>query len=235
MRPHALLILDLEGTIFRNALRLPGTEFDSTIWQAIATALGPAAVAEEIATHERWKADSYDSYVEWMLETIDIHVRHDLTQSVFEELIAKAEYQPHVVETVRSMDRARFEPVIVSGGFRELARRAQTDLSIKHAFAACEYMFTKSGHLAGYNLLPCDFAGKLDFIRLMLREYALGETDWVFIADGANDVPTAHAAPFSIGFRPDPKLAREVTASITSFEELPSLLETAARAIGEKT
>jgi len=220
-----LLVLDLEGTIFRTDVRLPGTSISSTIWQAIAHALGPQAIKEEVATHERWNEGRYRSYVHWMEDTIAIHVRHGLTQEIFDQLIASAEYNESVPSTLAKLDRTRYEPLIVSGGFRELARRAQYDLRIIHAFCACEYIFGDDKKLLSYNLLPCDFEGKIDFIRLMLREYKLSPSDWVFVGDGANDAHVAKAAPLSIGYKPHATLKSVVTESVDNFKDIIPILD----------
>lgn len=230
-RPRALLVLDLEGTLFESTVRLPGTNFDSTVWQGIAHALGDQAELDEIETHRLWKSGGYGSYLEWMAATIEIHIRYGLTRSVFYTVIERARYHPNLLATLRSIDRQHWEPVIVSGGFRELARRAQADLQIKHAFAACEYIFDSRGRVSGYNLLPCDFAGKLDFVRLLLREYKLSDENWIFVGDGANDIPIARAAPFSIGYRPHIDLARVVDVSISDYRSLPSVLDEQAKRI----
>jgi phosphoserine phosphatase len=219
-----LLVLDVEGTLFRTQIRLPGAHIDSTIWQGIAHRLGQDAIREEVATHDRWAKGEYRSYLDWMRDTIVIHQRYGLTEMAFRELIDAAEYNPNVLDALSRIDRASFEPVLVSGGFRELAARAQRDLNIFHAFAACEYFFGQDGLLQTFNLLPCDFNGKIDFILLMLREYGLGKEDWVFIGDGANDVPIAKAAPVSIAYRPHPRLREVATHSIDDFAELDQLL-----------
>jgi phosphoserine phosphatase len=220
-----LLVLDLEGTLFKTNIQLPGTSITSTIWQGIADALGPEAVKEEVATHQRWLNKQYRSYVHWMEDTIAIHLRHGLTQQIFDKIICSAEYNDGVTETISNLDRIRFEPVIVSGGFRELARRAQHDIRIHHAFCACEYIFGEDGKLRSYNLLPCDFEGKIDFIRLMLREYRLGGSDWVFVGDGANDVHIAGEAPFSIGYNPHAELRKVVSKSIDNFRDILGVLD----------
>jgi phosphoserine phosphatase len=132
-----LLVLDVEGTLFKTTVRLPGSLYDSTIWQALADALGPEAVKEEVETHRRWDSGQYRNYLEWMKDTITIHRKYGLSQQTFQKVIMSAEYNPEVVETVLKIDRSRFEPLLVSGGFRELAARAQRDLGILHAFAAC--------------------------------------------------------------------------------------------------
>lgn len=219
-----LLVLDVEGTLFRTEVRLPGTSLDSTIWQGIAEALGPKAISEEVETHRRWEEGHYRSYLDWMKDTISIHKRYGLSRELFHRLIQSAEYNEGVIETFSSIDRSEYEPLLLSGGFRELAARAQRELRISHAFTACEYFFGEDGRLEGYNLLPCDFEGKLDFIMLMLREYGLGSDDWVFVGDGANDVPIAKRAPLSVGYRPHPELRKVVTCVISGFPELTEVL-----------
>src|SRR5881396_2801289 len=152
-----LLVLDVEGTLFKTEVSLPTTGFYSTIWQAIARQLGPKAEREEIATHRRWETGDYRGYIDWMRDTISIHIRYGLRKNVFDQIIASARYNLGVLETLRGVDRDHYEIVLVSGGFRELALRAQRALKISHAFAACEYSFSKNGKLENYNLLPCDF------------------------------------------------------------------------------
>src|SRR2546428_8886926 len=120
-----LLVLDVEGTLFEPVVRLPDTSFDSTIWQGIALALGPEAVAEEIETHRRWLRGDYRSYIDWMKDTIAVHQKRGLTESVFRQVVASARYNDGVPETLSSLDRSKYEPLLISGGFRELAIRAQ--------------------------------------------------------------------------------------------------------------
>jgi phosphoserine phosphatase len=223
-----LLVLDVEGTIFESAVKLPGTNISSTIWQGIAHALGPEAIEREVATHALWEKSAYKSYLEWMEDTIRIHQEFRLRKDQFFALIDAAQYSEGVTAVLPQINRDKFTPLLISGGFRELARRAQADFAIRHAFAACEYIFGSEGEISGYNLLPCDFEGKIDFIRLMLRELRLGPQDWVFVGDGVNDVPIACAAPLSVGFRPHPKLSTVTTYSIESFRELPALLRDVA-------
>lgn len=225
-----LLVLDVEGTLFGSGQRLPGTEIDSTIWQALARALGASAMGEEVASHGRWMRGEYRNYLEWMKDTIRIHQRHGLTEATFQSVIAGATYNPSVVDVLSSIDRRAFEPVLISGGFRELAARAQRDLGIIHAFAACEYIFDAAGDLRAFNLLPCDFDGKIDFIGLMLREYQLPPDSWVFVGDGLNDVPIAKLAPVSIGYHPHPGLRDVVSHVIENFSDLLPLLSRVAGA-----
>ena len=218
-----ILVLDVEGTLFE-AISLPVTTVQSTIWQGIAKALGPQAEIEEARTHEIHESKGYKNYLQWMEATIEIHKKYGLSASTFCNLVRSAVYNPNVVSTLSRVDRRKYEPVLISGGFKELAARAQKDLAIRHAFAACEYFFDERGTLCGYNLLPCDFDGKIDFIKLMLREYRLNENDWVFVGDGKNDVPIARAAPLSVAYRADEMLNDVSTHRIQDFAELTAIL-----------
>jgi phosphoserine phosphatase len=218
-----LLVLDVEGTLFEPGVLLPGTSLTSSMWQAIASMLGSAAEAEEVATHQKWQSGGYANYMAWMAATIEIHVKHGLTESQFRSVVEASRYNEGVVEAITRIDRDSFTPILVSGGFRALADRAVVDLQIHHSFAACDYIF-RDGRLAGYNLLPSDFTGKIDFVRLMLSEYRLAADEWVFVGDGGNDVPVASAAPASIGYRPHPDLAAVVTNAIDDFSQLSEVL-----------
>lgn len=219
-----LLVCDVEGTLFDSEVALPGTSLTSTVWQGVAVLLGDAAVQEEVKTHRSWDDGAYRSYLDWMKATVEIHQKYALTEVQFRSVIDNARYNDGVGEFFLSLDRAEFEPVLVSGGFRSLALRAQRDFGINHAFTACDYIFGDDGQLVGANLLPCDFDGKIDFIELMLREYQLTDSDWVFIGDGANDRPIAERAPLSIGYRPHPDLRDVVDYAIQEFTELGALL-----------
>jgi phosphoserine phosphatase len=222
--PKKLLVLDVEGTLFETAVRLPGTDLSSTIWQAIAEKLGPEAIEAEINTHRKWSAGQYRNYLDWMRETIEIHRRYGLTETLFSSLISNAKYAEGVPKTLNALDRTRFEVVLISGGFRELAGRAQRDFDIQHAFAGCEYLFSQ-GRLVSYNILPCDFAGKVDFIHLMLKEYGLASEDWVFVGDGLNDVPIAKESPLSICVNGHAALRKVATVSVESFTDVLKYLD----------
>src|SRR5688572_19310272 len=128
--PQKLLVLDVEGTLFKSKIRLPATNLGSTIWQTLAHELGPAAIVEEIETHRRWNEREYASYLDWMKATICIHKKYRLSKTMFQQVIRMAEYNEGVSETLRRVDRDVYEIVLISGGFRELCARVQRDHSI---------------------------------------------------------------------------------------------------------
>lgn len=232
-----LLVCDVEGTIFKANYRIDGTEYASTMWQPLAARLGEAAIMEERDTHEKWEQGYYKGkYSAWVEDTIKIHKRYGLHKNTFYDLINEAEYHEGVEEFFQKIDRKKFIPVLVSGGFQELINRALKELDIKHGFGACEYFFDlNDGKLAGHNLKPCDFEGKYHYIENLFKDYNLTSKDWVFIGDGKNDVPIARKAPIKFGMRPiHPDLEKVVNHTVTDFREILSHL-TLNEQIGEST
>ena len=223
VRNKKLLVMDVEGTLFQASVQIEGTEYPSTLWQPIAIALGEQAKEEEQQTHEKWDRKDYENYMAWVRDTIEIHKKYGLKQDVFDALVAKAQYTEGVQEFFEELNRDVWIPVLISGGFQNLIRRAQNELNIEYGFGACEYIFDKYGYLEAYNLHPCDFDGKVKYLKNLLREYRLDlRTDWVFVGDGKNDVPIAKQAPKAFGIHPHKDLCAQVPdlIEIHSFMEL---------------
>lgn len=230
-----LLVLDVDGTLFQPQQGSGHGSVGSSIWHDLAHALGPAAVAEDKIMHGNWERGKYKSYLDWIKDAVAMHQRCNLSAETFESVLSSTVYQPGVVQTLSQIDTSAYEVVLISGSFRELAARVQRDFRVHHAFAACEYLFNKRGRIESYNLLPCDFEGKLDFIRLMIREYGLASDDWIFVGNGLNDVAIAKTAPVSVGFRPEPALKEVVTHIIEDFQNLLPILEARSAARAPRT
>lgn len=222
-----LIVCDVEGTIFDAQYRIDGTEYASTLWQPIAQALGEDAVREEYLTHKKWDNLQYNTYLDWVEDSIRIHRNYGLEEKVFNSLINDAKYKPGVVKFFKELDRSEYIPVLVSGGFQNLIERAQRELNIKYGFGACNYIFGKSGKLFGYSLQPSDFKDKMNTILWIFDHYGLdNKRDWIFIGDGKNDKYIAELAPISFGIDPHPELEKVVDFKIESFDEILPLLET---------
>lgn len=218
-----LLVCDVEGTIFKADFKIDGTDFNSTMWQPIAKELGTAAIDEERETHRKWDNQEFDNkYTLWVKATFDIHKKYQLSKNTFDMLINRATYTDGVIEFFKNLDRSKYIPVLVSGGFQELIRRAQKELGINYGYGACEYIFDENtGLLADCSLTPCDFEGKYHYIESIFDIYNLDKnTDWLFVGDGKNDVHIADIAPLSFGIKPHPDLAVIVDDTVDDFYQL---------------
>jgi len=193
------------------------------MWQPLAKSLGEAAVERERLTHQLWEQGHYPHYPAWVEDTIKIHKDFGLQRDTFHALIDSAEYMDGVHEFFGQLNRSEFLPILISGGFQELIRRAQKDLGIKYGYGACEYFFDDSdGTLSWHSLKSCDFEGKYDCIKMLLRENNISE--WVFIGDGKNDVHIAKKATLSIGINPHPSLADVVHHQVYDFSEIAPIV-----------
>lgn len=213
-----LIFFDMEGTIFEKAVKNSHGNIAPSAWTLIANHLGEKASKEEEETKRKWNAGEYQGYVEWMEDTISIHQKYGLTKGFFDKVMGSIGYHSGVKETFRELHKMGYHTALISGGFKAQADRAQMDLKIKHAFSACEYFWNKQGEICHYNLLPCDYDGKVDFMKLLMKEHGLGKEQCAFVGDGKNDFPLAKAVGISISFNGPKELQEACTYSINQKE-----------------
>lgn len=211
-----LIFMDLEGTLLQKTAHLyhaSGTA--PSTWTLLAKRLGQEALQEEEATKERWLRGGYRNYIEWMQDTIRIHQRYGLTKDIFQEVLDSVKEMPGSRDAVHSFHKHGAVTAIISGGFKALADRVQRSLKIHHSLAACEYFFDpQTGELEYWNLLPSDYMGKANFIRLLRSEYQIKKKECVFIGDAQNDIPVIKEVGLSIGFNAQPAFREVCTHSI---------------------
>jgi phosphoserine phosphatase len=209
-----LIFFDMEGTIFEKVSKLSKGKIAPSAWTRLAEHLGKDALEEEEWTKEKWNNDEYAGYVEWMEDTIRIHQKYGLDQKFFEKVMRSIKYHQGVKETFKELKKQGYKTALISGGFKAQADRALKDLKINHAFAACEYLWNRNGKLIHWNLLPCDYEGKLDFMKLIIKEHGLRKNQCAFVGDGRNDIPFAQAVGLSIAFNGAPELQKVSTYSV---------------------
>lgn len=196
-----LIFFDMEGVIFETGIKEERSGVAASFWSVIAKHLGKKAMKEEELGKEMWRKDRFKNYIEWMNYTIDIHKKYGLTMRYFYKIINKVGFMAGAKQTFRELHERGYKTVIISGGFKNQANRAIRELGINHVFAGCEYFFdNKTGKLKNWNLMPTDYEGKIDFMRLMMREYKLKPNECAFIGDGVNDIPLAKEVGLSIAF-----------------------------------
>ena len=211
-----IIFLDMEGTLLRKEHRLDDGRVAPSAWTLLAERIGPDCLKAENETKERWRSQGYPSYLEWMRETVEIHRRFALGERLFSEVMRSVEFTPGVDEALRQIHGWGAVSVLITGGFKALADRVQRRLRIMHAFAGCEYFFDPESHLIQHvNLLPADEVGKVDFMRLMCREYCVSPRDCAFVGDGMNDRHLAEQVGFSLAFNAQPELVAVASASIS--------------------
>ena len=209
-----LIFFDMEGTIFRKTVRNSYGNTAPSAWSLTGKSLGEKAHSEEELTKKKWTEGLYAGYVEWMEDTIRIYEKYGLTRDAFESAMRSIEYHPGVFETFHELKGRGVKTALISGGFKAQADRALVDLKINHAFAACELFWDGKGRLAHWNLLPCDYEGKIDFMKLIMKEHGLDRDECAFVGDGKNDVALAKEAGLSVCFNGDEALKKVSTYSV---------------------
>ena len=205
---------DMEGTLFRKAVAEETGNIAPSAWQLLAENLGGEALAEEKQTRVKWNRGEYSGYVEWCDETLRIYQKHGLTRDLFGRVISTIDYHPGVHVTFEELRKRKIRTALISGGFKAQANRAQVDLKIDHAFTACEVFWNGSGLLEHWNLLPCDYEGKRDFMELIMKEHGLSADECAFVGDGRNDIPFAGAVGLSIAFNGARELQQASTHAV---------------------
>jgi len=76
-----------------------------------------------------------------------------------------------------------------------------------------------------WNLLPCDYEGKVDFMRLIMKEHGLSPEECAFVGDGVNDIFLAKEVGTSISFNGAEELQRVSTYSINQQEGKEDFME----------
>jgi len=196
-----LIFFDMDGVITETGIVETGKHTAASTWTVIAKHLGKDAYEEEEETKAKWNRREYKNYLEWMEDTIRIHKKYKLDMNCFYDIIKNVPYMPGAIETLKELIKRGYRLAIISGSFKNTANHIQRDAGVHHVFAACEYFFDDETHeLISWNLLPSDYAAKVDFMKLMMREYGIKKEECAFIGDGVNDIPLAKQAGLSIAF-----------------------------------
>jgi len=216
--PIKILFCDMEGTLFSKKIKLPSGGISKTIWTAIAERLGPSALNEENRTIKRWEKREYTGYLEWMQDTIWIHMKYGLTKEMFDSLIEDIAYYRGVRESFSYLRQSGVKTALLTGGFKQIADKVQTDLGIDHAIASCQYFWDRDGNLSGWNLIPCYGVGKALFLRSIMQDYSLKGIQCAFIGDSEDDIYSAQEVGLSIAFNGSEMLQKQCTYAINQPE-----------------
>ncbi len=205
MKPD-IIFLDLEGTLVRVPDFQSETNIPVSMWTTLAQMLGEDCYQAEEESKKAWEAKQDKRYLEWMDESVRLFVSFGLNKQILDELVETVEIFPGVREFCQSMSAMGSVIVIITGAIKNIAEAVQIETGARHLFAGCEIYFHPDGAVKHWNLLPSDYEGKADFMRLMIREYNVDSSNCVFIGDGNNDVYLAREVGVSIAYNAQNKL-----------------------------
>lgn len=216
-----ILFLDLEGTLFRIPPFVSETQVAQSAWTTLAARLGEDCLRDEEASKKKWERGEYRNYMEWMDDSVRTLQKHGLTASLFENVIDSLEEVPNIRREVGILREAGSVIAIITGGFKRLADRAQVAIRAHHSLSACEVFFSsETNKVVHWNLLPSDYVGKIDFMKLLIREYGCQSADCAFIGDGNNDALLAEQVGLSIAFNAQPRMRAAATYAIQTDHDV---------------
>ncbi len=199
-----LVFFDMDGVIFEAA----------SVWAMLNKSFGPEGHEWDKKGKEMWANGDFKTYIHWAEHDLNFYKQNGLTMKTFYDFVHKIPYTKGAEETFTKIREMGLKTVVISGGFKNQANRAIRDLKINHVFAACEVFFDEDEKISHWNIMPCDFEGKVDFMRLMIREYKVKPEDCAFIGDGYNDKFLAKEVGVSIAFNAHKDLQAVCTHSI---------------------
>ena len=221
-----IVFFDLEGTLLKKNYSLDNGKVSPSAWTVLAKEISIDCFKEEEETKDKWNKGEYCNYTEWMRETIKIHIKYKLKKSTFTRVVNSVEIVNGAQSAIKTLRDNGVITCIISGGFKQLADRAQKDLKIDHSMSGCEYFFNEqTGYIEHYNLLPSDYNGKLNFMKTITQEYGVETNQCVFVGDGINDIEIARKAGLSIAFNAQSKLKDVCTISIDHSKGEETLID----------
>lgn len=122
----------------------------------------------------------------------------------------KISYAPGIIDFIAKCHQKDILVFLVSGGFEPFAKKVAQDLNFKRYL--CNNFQLENGKLVGTFIPPLvDAAAKAQFLIDTCAEFNISPASVVAVGDGANDIPMAQAAGFSVGFQPKDALRKIVS------------------------
>lgn len=149
--------------------------------------------------------------------------KHKLTKDKFIEVINSKTFMEGAEETIRKLKEKGYKTALISGGFQELARKAQKSLNLDFAVGSCKLLFNKNGYLKNWKLTPCDFEGKGKYFEKIASQFGFLPSECAHIGDEINDISVFQKAGLSIAFncfKDDVKKAADIVIDRKDLREI---------------
>jgi phosphoserine phosphatase len=218
------LVLDVEGTLMVSTQDPTGPAPCTSLWYALAQALGPDAVESYNDRLGRWKANGYPTYLHWSTEALEDLCRRSLNRPIFERVLSGFSFRPGTDDLFAFATEAGLVPVLVSGGFSELADIVIARYGVRHSHCSIRFVWDREDNIAGWAINPTDYKDKARQVQLLCETYNCALSDCAFVGDSSNDVPVASMVGFSVAIGDDPHLIRVCHYAAPDLEDAVSAL-----------
>lgn len=180
-----LICFDMEGVLFDIPFN-DDDKIEANTWSILFNELG---IPHE---HKRLKRmftrGQFSSYMDWTNEACKVLKKYGLTKDLFVSVINSRPLMEGAKETLQKLKEYGHKTATITGSFKALAMRAKNVLDLDYVIAHCELIFNDKGKLEDWKLIPCDFEGKVVYLRRLLRKLDIKPTQTIYIGNGINDL-----------------------------------------------
>lgn len=179
--------------------------------------------------HERLKEmfikGDFPSYMEWTDEACRVLQKHGLTKEQFMKIINSRPLMNGAKETLEELKKRGYKTAVITGSFKALAKRVQKLLGLDYIIAHCELIFDENGNLKEWQLIPCDFEGKVAYFNKQANELKLNPSECAYIGDEVNDIPIFGKAGLGIAFNCQKEEVKKTAHIVVDKKDLREFLQ----------
>lgn len=219
-----MVFFDMDGVLFDVAgYNENGKKVAISTWNAVFDALG---IYHE---HERLKKmfvkGEFPSYMEWTDEACKVLQKNRLTEDKFKQIINSRPLMVGAEETSKELKNRGYKTAVITGSFEALALRAKELLSLDCAIGHCRLNFDETGDLKNWDLIPCDFDGKIAYFKKIADEIGINYSKCAYIGDEVNDIPIFKEVSLSIAFNCFKKEVKKAAGIVIEKKDLKEILK----------
>jgi len=200
-----------------------GNKVGASTWHAVFESIG--ILEEHQRLKERFQAGEFPSYMEWTDEACKVLQTHGLTKRKFIQAINQRSLMKGAREVVTELKKRGFKTAVITGSFGVLAERVQKELGIDDAVAHCNLLFDSAGRLKSWELLPCDYEGKVDAFLQMAEKDGIEPSECVYVGDEVNDIPIFQKVGLSVAFNCNKQKVKDAADMVVDSNDLRLILE----------
>ena len=175
------------------AFDLEGTLVDGELFPSIGEELG---IGRQLAALTAQAMDGGIDYSSSVIRRVELIKGTSISR--IEAISRTLPLQRGAYMAVDAVKACGAHPVIITGGFAQLADRVAAKLGVE--YVACNRLIVENGVVAGVQTPILTGEGKKDRLTALANWLGVPLSDCVAIGDGSNDVPMLKVAGLGIGF-----------------------------------
>jgi phosphoserine phosphatase len=140
------------------------------------------------------------------------------------EILREIPYQPGVKETMKALQRASIETVILSTGLAFLVDRVRAELEM--TLAVANELIVEEGNLSGGIRINVQHDHKGYWVRRILKRLGMDKEEAAAVGDGEGDLAMFEAVGIAIGYHPSEKIVAALDHALynSSFADVLNVL-----------